>query len=293
MKYPMLWLSLVSAFSTSALASGESVEGVEIPAVPGELLKEKASTRLETLKVPPGNNVVIPIALGHLNRLVLPFEQPEIRTVNPATTQIEGHVLYVAPTDENPISLYVTPGGSEELALSLTLAPQHIPPREIHLTVDPQTYRRIQAQKTTEPLAASRRTAPPVSLEPRSQDPISELKHLFRGLALGQTPEGFTLRSPQKGESIHCDQKHLRIKTGQVLEGRDLKVYVGVIQNGGPNPLDLNESNCLFRQDIVAVAAWPDLHLDPRHSSELYVALRPSFTVPIIERPSLLGGIKP
>ena len=66
-----------------------------------------------------------------------------------------------------------------------------------------------------------------------------------------------------------------------------------MIQNGGPDPLDLNESNCLFRQDIVAVAAWPDLHLDPRHSSELYVALRPSFTVPLIERPSLLGGIKP
>jgi hypothetical protein len=125
-----LWVGIISADEAPSPLT------VETPPVPARLLSEakreaEAASTTQTLRVTPGINEIIPVAQGHLNRIITPFDSPKVRTVSPATTQIEGHVLYVAPADENPVTLYVTPGDNEELALSLTLAPRRIPPREI------------------------------------------------------------------------------------------------------------------------------------------------------------------
>ena len=184
MKQRFLWLSLMASLSSTGFASGEKVEEVATPSVPASLLKEKEQGTLESIRVQPGSNAVIPVAVGHLNRLVLPFEDPSIRTVNPATTQLEGHVLYVAPSDESPITLYVTPGKNEDFALSLTLSPQRIPPREIHLTLDQDAFKKLQRLNQTQPVFVGQGGDLPPGAR-QSQEYISEIKDLFRALALG------------------------------------------------------------------------------------------------------------
>lgn len=284
----LLCISLMASFTSASFASGEPVESVETPPVPASVLRESEQGMLETVRVQPGVNAVIPIATGHLNRLVLPFDDPSIRTVNPATTQLEGRVLYVAPSDENPVTLYVTPGHTEELALSLTLAPKKIPPREIHLTLDSETQRKLRQQRTSAFVGPA---VDPFQPDHKSQDYISELKSVFKSLAIGQSPQGFNLRAPEPGEVLHCGQKGIQFKVGQVLEGRDMRVLVGVARNPGTVPIELDERRCASSSDTLAVAAWPSPRLEPGHASEIFVAVRHHPDTLMADRPSLLGEL--
>lgn len=289
MKKRFLWLSLMASLSSIGFASGEKVEEVATPSVPASLLKDKEQAAQESLRVHPGSNAVIPVAVGHLNRLVLPFEDPSIRTVNPATTQLEGHVLYVAPSDESPITLYVTPGKNEDFALSLTLAPQRIPPREIHLSLEQDVLKKLQKLNQTNSVFVGQGGDSPARAQ-QSQDYISEIKGLFRALALGQSPQGFNLRSPEPPESLQCQQKGLQFKTGQVLEGRDLILMVGVARNSGSKPIELDERACATSPETLAVAAWPTPRIEGGHVSEVFLAIRHVPNTGSSLRPSLLGG---
>ena len=58
-----------------------------------------------------------------------------MRTVSPATTQVDGNAVYVATASEDPVSLFITEKGDTATAISLTLAPRHIPPREVRLVL--------------------------------------------------------------------------------------------------------------------------------------------------------------
>jgi len=254
------------------------------PSVPAELLKENKGATIDRIEVRPGINEVIPIAMNHLNRLVLPFEEPEIKTVNPVTTQLEGRVLYIAPTDENPVTLYITPGKSEELALSLTLAPKHIPPREIHLNLDESSFRKLSSSKKMQ----ARETSTPTA-EQYPNDYVARLKALCRDIGLGLTPSGYALRSPQKNEVVHCKQTKLDIRTGQVLEGSDWLVAIAVAKNKHNQTIEIKEELCAEAgKEVLAISAWPSVRLEPQQSTEIIVVKkRPTETMGV-ERPSLL-----
>jgi len=282
-----LWVGMASADEVP------SPTVVETPSVPARLLSEAkreaeaAAAPQQTLRVSPGVNEIIPVAQGHLNRIITPFDSPKVRTVSVATTQIEGNVVYVAPADENPVTLYVTPGDNEELALSLTLAPRRIPPREIRLTLDAEQYRKLGSLQSGQerPSAASGRL---------SQDYVAELKQTFRALALMRTPRGYSLRAPLAGEVLRCTQPGLVTTIGQTLEGRDLLVMVGTAKNSGLVPLELDERSCAFEsQETVAVAAWPKVWLEPGEMSELYIAVRRTPDAETTARPSLLKASRP
>ena len=77
----------------------------------------------------PGVNQLVPVALGHLNRIVTPFAQPRVNTTSQASTEVRDHVIYVAPSEPVPVTLFITEADSEQQALSLTLVPKRIPAR--------------------------------------------------------------------------------------------------------------------------------------------------------------------
>ena len=217
MMYRLLCLAWLALLPTLDWADEAPVTKVETPPVPAELLHPgfKTSAPPDTIRVKPGINQIVPIALGHLNRLVLPFDQPAIRTINPALPHL-------------------------------------------------------------------------------SQDYIGEFKQLFRSLALGQTPDGFTLRPSTRSESLRCNQLGLSVQTGQVLEGRDLTLLVGVIKNAGKSAIEFDERACAeTNREILAVSAWPSVRLEPGRATELYVALRSLSETPAQARPSLLDAGKP
>jgi len=265
---------------------------VELPPVDASVLNtlpQQAATSVapQTLQVKPGINELMPIAVGHLNRLVTPFDNPVVTTTSQATTSTKGKIVYVATADETPVTLYITPGDNQDIALSLTLIPKRIPAREIHLSLDQETYKRLtqwQRQSTTS-------SGQPANQE---QDYITTLKQLFRDLGLQKTPAGFSLRDPSQSEQIHCHQDRLRIYTGQLLEGQELLIFVGVARNTGVTPIEFDERACASTQDeVLAVAAWPKMVLGPGESTELYVAVRRKDEAAITVRPSLLNGRMP
>ena len=264
---------------------------VELPPVDASVLKtanpQATSVAPQQLKVTPGINELIPIAVGHLNRLVTPFDNPVVTTTSQATTSTNGKIVYVATADETPVTLYITPGDNQDIALSLTLIPKRIPAREIHLSLDKDTYQVLTKLQQQTPATAGK----PVDKE---QDYITTLKNLFRDLGLQKTPPGFSLREPGHAESIHCQQDRIQIRTGQLLEGQDMVILVGIVRNTGATSIEFDERSCAARKDeVLAVAAWPKVVLGPGEATELYVAVRRSADEATSLRPSLLNRSVP
>ena len=171
--------------------------------------------------------------------------------------------------------------------MSLTLIPKRIPAREIHLSLDKDTY---------QVLVKLQQQAPASSGKPadKEQDYITTLKKLFRDLGLQKTPAGFSLCDPGQAESIHCRQDRVRIRTGQVLEGQDMRVLVGVARNTGLSPIEFDERACAAtKEEVLAVAAWPKVVLGPKEATELYIVVRRPVDEAITLRPSLLDRSLP
>jgi conjugal transfer pilus assembly protein TraK len=271
--------------------------GVELPPVDASIFKvpkthassvpSDTSVPQQHIQVKPGINELMPIAIGHLNRLVTPFENPVVTTTSQATTSTKGKIVYVATADETPVTLYITPGDNQDIALSLTLIPKRIPAREIHLSLDHDTVQTLSKLQQKQASA----TSLPASQE---QSYITQLKNLFRDLGLQKTPAGFALREPSSAEHIHCQQNALSIQTGQALEDQDRVVLVGVARNTGLASIELDERSCVGSgDDVLAVAAWPKVVLAPKETTEVYLVVRRSPDDATSLRPSLLNRSNP
>ncbi|WP_036267542.1 type-F conjugative transfer system secretin TraK [Methylocaldum szegediense] len=290
-----LVVALLMSLSMPLHAEPDPAAGVELLPVSAKALQvalrqaetEEPTTLMpETVKVSPGVNELLPVAVGHLNRIVTPFDHPVVTTVSNAQTQTRGRVVYVAPNDETPITLYLTPGDNPEFALSLTLIPKRIPAREIRLTLDDEsskTLGKIQLKTKDD------RGEGGVGIEPPEY--VAQLKTIFRELGLQRTPRGFELREPEPSERIRCGQPALEIRTGQALEGRDMVILVGIARNRGYRTLEIDERTCAeIDGSVLAVASWPKVVLEPDEATELYVARRRSPEEEVMSRPSLLEG---
>ena len=73
---------------------------------------------------------------GHMNRIVTPFPEFDLWTESDEEIQTSGPVFYVSPASDRPISLFITPTGREDLAISLTLVPSAVPPTMITLKLE-------------------------------------------------------------------------------------------------------------------------------------------------------------
>lgn len=234
-----------------------------------------------TLNVTPGVNVLVEIAIDQLNRILTPFPNPQVRTVSEASTSVDGSAVYLATASEAPITLFISDASDPGHALSLTLAPRRIPPRELRLVLTDPLPRPTQAAAPPAPPGAS---APAY---------VERLTEAMRALAREELPEGYSLRPARRDESVDCVQDGLEIHRGQVLEGQDFSLVTAVARNVSAARLELEERACRarFEGETVAVAAWPRVWLEPGETAELYLAVRPMPPERVHPpRPSLLGA---
>jgi conjugal transfer pilus assembly protein TraK len=224
-----------------------------------------------------GETVSAPIALGEINRIVLPFDHPEIRTLNPSTAEIQGHVLYIAPVEASKVYLYVTNAEDPDAAIALSLNPQEIPPQEMSLE--------LISDRPQDPTPASGRSGTN-AMTPVTEDPT---RTLLKTLAMGQIPEGYRYRNPGPGESIRCRQKHLLVQTRQVFDGNGVQIRVGVLRNSGKSTLTLEEDSCTGTLPIQVVATYPSGPLDPGQEAEIYVVVPEDQPSASRTRPALLS----
>jgi conjugal transfer pilus assembly protein TraK len=239
----------------------------------------------KTVRVAPGTTAIVEVAIDHLNRIVTPFASPQVRTVSRATTQVDGNAIYVATASEEPVSLFITEAGDTATAISLTLAPRHIPPREVRLVLTGG----VVPVRTAAPAIK-----PPRPLVRNDQPYVEHIASAFRALAQNRVPAGYELRKVGRGERLDCRQPELSVSTAQVFEGRGLRILSARVRNRGKQSIVLEEYRCGADRGAVvaAVAAWPRSHLAPGEEAELYVAVRvgePDSETG--DRPSLLGGL--
>lgn len=294
-------LALILVFTGSAYAAdqpgaeqpivGAALPGITLPAVetrsagsepPREVANAAAGQPAPavadraTLFLTPGENRIIPIAKRHLNRIITPFAHPTVRTVSTAKISTEDSVLYVASTDEAPITLYVSPRDRQDMALSLTLLPQAIPPREVHLQI--------------EGAVGEVYFSPPRAGDwERSRPYVDTIKAALRELALGKVPPGYGMQQWAPGDpKVTCLQPGLRVEPAQTLPGASLILVVASAKNVSAQRLEIQEATCRD-EGVLAVAAWPRASLAPGERTELYVVVRrPSQADEARARPSLL-----
>jgi len=226
----------------------------------------------------PGVNEIIKVSVNHLNRIVTPYEHPTITTSSPVTTEIRDNVIYIGTSQEVPVTLFITEKGSEARALSLTLIPRKIPPREIFLKLktDGSVVRYSKRAEKWE----------------TSQPYILTIENIFKSLALGELPPGYGFAGTAKNELPACRQAglHFDFQSGQTVTGHHLIVHIGTATNTSPGAIEFIESTC-GDWDIAAVSAFPRNILNPGDRTEIYVAQKRNYKKEIkLKRPSLLVG---
>lgn len=233
-----------------------------------------------------GVNEIIPIAIDHLNRIVTPFNTPIVKTGSTADVSIADNVIYVETADAAPVTLFISEDGNHEIALNITLVPRKIPSREVFLKLDENLS-----------FAAAANAGGPGSSKAdkweKSQPYVETIRSIFRGLALGELPQGYSLsKYPNNRSAPSCGMTGLsfNFSGGQLLTGHNMQVSIGVVQNLTNRPIEIRESVC-GGWDVTAVAAWPNNMLEPQQRSEIYVAQRlERGGKKTTKRPSLLGS---
>nr|WP_298059583.1 type-F conjugative transfer system secretin TraK [uncultured Halomonas sp.] len=238
------------------------------------------------LALTPGVNELVPVSMGHLNRLVTPFSDPQVTTTSAATTEIRDNVVYVGTNQEAPVTLFITQKDSEAQAMSLTLVPQRIAPREYFLAVEGSVGASFAG------LSNNRRAEAWESSQPY----VSTLRELLRSTALGETPPGYSLHSTAQAGGAYqpsCVQEGLsfNFQHGQQMVGQNLTVAIGVAENISAAPIEVKEAAC-GDWNVAAVSVWPQNLLSPDDKTEVYVVMRHNAqrVAPESRRPSLLGA---
>lgn len=275
----------------AAAAEPQSSPGQEVIAVREEIMtalkkvntgaKRSRSAGVSTassnvVKVESGRNVTLTVAGDQLNRIVTPFTNPLVHTVSKAKINVDGSVVYVSLAQEDgPSTMFITETGESDPSISLTLAPQAVPPREVRLT-----------------LAGG--VGPVVSVSgsksakwEKSQPYTEALEKVMVGTARGEVPPGYNLRNLASHDPSPRCRMAVQVEPRQVLEGHNLLVVVSRLTNISSQQLMVDESAC-YQEGVRAVAVWPQVSLAPRQSTELYVVYQREMGQKPVKRPNVL-----
>ncbi|WP_295386107.1 type-F conjugative transfer system secretin TraK [uncultured Thiodictyon sp.] len=221
------------------------------------------------VSVEPGTTALIEVAIDHLNRIVTPFATPVVHTVSNASTTVDGRVVYLATASEEPVALWITDGSGNETALSLTLAPRHVPPREVRVTV-PGYRPKAHAPETSAPSASEGPAASSDGFGAAAY--VEGLTDLLRAMAQRRLPTGFQV-SKTTPPSVRC-LPGLKVLNTQLAEGPSARVVTVGVRNTGSRTIPANESACDVGQVVAAVGAWPLKTLTPGQETEVLLVLQ-------------------
>ncbi len=296
--------SIAGALLAASATSLHAEQEYDLPVVPAKVLNSKQASQAAqssnaagfvglindnpTLTMAPGVNQIIPIATGHPNRIVTPFGTPEVVSTSLTGMGSNGecgevcikeNVVYIATDKDHPVTMFITEKGSEAQALSVTMVPRRIPPREVFLKMEDGMERGF--------LSANAKA----EKWEKSQPYIETIRAVFRSAALGEIPNSYSIgKIPKSATLPSCVHPGVSVdfQKGQYMSGHSINVFIGVAVNNSSQPLELKESWC-GGWDVAAVAMWPRNVLEPGQKTEVYVATRQTRSKPLTsKRPSLL-----
>lgn len=238
--------------------------------------------------VQPGVNVIVPASVGHLNRIVTPFDKPIVQTVSDAQIFTKDNVVYVGTQQESPVTMYITPADDETVAISLTLAPRKVPPIEARLILG-QSMGQGGFSGTG---GGFRQQYSGTAKKWEQEQPYMDtIRQVMRALALGKLPKGYSMAKMTAMDTVPaCLQPglHFDFSKAQQVMGHSFRGVIAVAQNISEQPILFDETSCTH-PTLAATAVWPNNMLEPGQKTEVYVITRVG--EPVSEessRPSLL-----
>lgn len=285
---------LSAAVSVPVFAAGNAGMPGNIPAVPVSVVKDGAAVAREKIveaeaksminysgkiEMKPGKNVMIPVAVNHPNRIVTPFRKPQVISTtltggsgqNCGEVCVRGNIVYISTDKTYPVTAFISETGNDGIALSVTMIPQRIPPREVELTVPADIAEKIAvggAVMGDSSLAEAWETSQPY---------VDTIREAFRLIAKGEVPQGYSMRNvnPRRDTIPYCNQQGLDIdfRKGQFIKGHNLNILVGTIENISDKPIEFREQTC-GAWNVAAAASWPLKVLRPGQKTEVYVAMK-------------------
>jgi conjugal transfer pilus assembly protein TraK len=232
-----------------------------------------------SITVTPGASEIVRVAAGYLNRIVTPFENPKLLSVNQLEVQKEGSSLYIAASSERPVGVHVLSNDPEDSrSISLTLVPARIPPRTVTL------------KWPDSPADASGAASSAKAKRWEEAAPYEEaLLQLVQVVARGKIPEGYALA--ERTQPLPCALAGVKFTTGQRMSGSHFSVFVLRATNTSRSTIEISRNGGCEFPGVVVVAPWPLAYLEPGASTELYVGVANAVFEPHVAdrvRPSLL-----
>jgi conjugal transfer pilus assembly protein TraK len=93
-------------------------------------------------------------------------------------------------------------------------------------------------------------------------------------------------------ETVYCDQLGIQTTVGQAFDGRNATILIAKTVNTTADRIELDERACIGQgsgfSDVVAVAAWPAVWLEPGQVTEVFVVMKHRDITDEQTRPSLL-----
>jgi conjugal transfer pilus assembly protein TraK len=295
--------ALILGFASVAQAQNppvEVVDGVQLPGVPVGVSdqltarpKQVAITDADMalfketnvgLMVEPGTTELVPIAANHLNRIITPFENPKLITVNDIQFKKEGSSIFLTTSGEQPVSVHILSNDPNDTrGIALALVPRRIPPRTIKLS-----WPNHGAEGQPGFMHVTNRN-PKAERWEQSSPYVETLMEMFALIARGEIPPGYTLvKTP---DVIPCEIPGVSLFVGQRLSGSNFSVFVLRATNEGSSTIEIVQSAGCRANGVVAVAPWPNAYLGPGESTEVYVGVANEAYLPREQpnlRPSLL-----
>ena len=266
-------IGLLTALGLASLTHAQSIPQVPAAVVDRARNNVYGAERTEdpatvsSISVEFGKNIMIPVALGFTNRFVTPFADPVVVSTSlsmagqngTGEVLIRNNTVYVSTTKDYPVTMFITQRDSEQYAISLTLLPRRIPPREIVFTID--GYTAVRTAEHKEPGAG------------RDDSRTAQIKSVLRAVALNEIPSGFELQNITPGSyrpDCSGGDAEVSFDGGQLLTGSRFDVLIGTVRNRGTSVVQTDEKICAGR-GTAAVALWPRIMLQPGESTEIYV----------------------
>ena len=111
------------------------VRAQDLPGL-GTLPGESPDMRIKSVQVGTDRNERVYISQGQLNKIATPFESPQIIDSTGATLKAVGQDLFIQPSGDKPLTVYITNGGQGQ-SIGLTLVPRKdLPAQSIALQLD-------------------------------------------------------------------------------------------------------------------------------------------------------------
>ncbi len=265
-----------------------AVDGKNIQPVPSNMVQP---IRLTDTNIPskqeiitePGVNTLVPIAIGQINRLVTPFEHPTVQKLKLENVRvtIQGNVLYVYTSSTQPVALYISEKGDESVSLSLSLIPQKIAPVQATLLISRKLNSAVSSSEGSSSMMYGGSEVKAKRWEQKDTY-VETIRNILRTIALGDIPPGYAMGNLSSGVSVpNCNfstgtnQDHIKYSFagGQLIQGSQFIVVVGVAQNTGSSTVTVDESLCTHPR-IAARALWSRNTLEPGQKTEAYFVLR-------------------